>query len=104
MKEKKVILAQDYDIVTSTELEGGLVSMCNLSEAIEARAIERGTISCLHIDFLVVQESFSSGEGFLQKNLSLLAFLNRNRNHIFLSIVHKICCSFSLKHPSSKYI
>lgn len=41
-EEKKKILSQKYEIVTSVELEGGLVRMCNLSEAIEERGIECG--------------------------------------------------------------
>ena len=40
--EKKGILKQKYDIVTSVELEGGLVSMCNLSEAIAEKNLKQG--------------------------------------------------------------
>ena len=41
-EEKKEILKQEYDIITSVELEGGLVRMCNLSEAIAERNLEQG--------------------------------------------------------------
>ena len=40
--EKKSILKQEYDIMTSVELEGSMVKMCNLSEVIAERATERG--------------------------------------------------------------
>ena len=33
----------DYDIVTTVELEGGLVKMCNLSEYIEEKGIDLTT-------------------------------------------------------------
>lgn len=40
--EKKEILEREYDIETSVELEGGLESMCNLSDLIEEHATARG--------------------------------------------------------------
>lgn len=40
--EKKEILNREYDIAVSKELEGGMIQMCNLSEAIEEKALERG--------------------------------------------------------------
>ena len=41
-EEKKTILKQEYDIAISVELEGGLVRMCNLSEAIAEKNLEQG--------------------------------------------------------------
>lgn len=40
--EKKRLLQKDYGISMSHELEGEVNSMCNLSEAIEEKAIEQG--------------------------------------------------------------
>ena len=41
-KEKEEILKEQYDFVTSIELEGGLERMCNLSERIEEKALQKG--------------------------------------------------------------
>lgn len=40
--EKKCILASEYGMIMTTELEGRIQTMCNWSQAIEERAIERG--------------------------------------------------------------
>lgn len=40
--EKKRILTEEYGMIMTTELEGRIQTMCNLSENIEARAIEKG--------------------------------------------------------------
>ncbi len=40
--EKKTILKQEYNVAVSMELEGGFISMCNLSEAIMERGYGRG--------------------------------------------------------------
>ena len=40
--EKKRILADEYGMVMTAELEGRLQIMCNLSENIEARGIKEG--------------------------------------------------------------
>ena len=40
--EKKMLLQKDYGISMSHELESEVSSMCNLSEAIEEKAIEQG--------------------------------------------------------------
>lgn len=45
--EKKEILKQEYGIATSVEMEGGLQKMCNLSEIIEEKGIEKGTLMTL---------------------------------------------------------
>lgn len=42
VKEKKRILTREYGLVMTTELEGRIQTMCNLSENIEARGIEKG--------------------------------------------------------------
>ena len=34
-------MKEEYDIVTTVELEGGLAKMCNLSEYIEEKGIEK---------------------------------------------------------------
>ena len=41
-EEKEKILSDEYDIETSKELEGGLRQMCNLSDLVEERGIEKG--------------------------------------------------------------
>ena len=41
-KEKKEILKEQYHFVTSVELEGDLERMCNLSERIEEKAMQKG--------------------------------------------------------------
>ena len=43
-KEKEQILKEQYDFITSVELEGGLERMCNLSERIEEKAIQKGIV------------------------------------------------------------
>lgn len=40
--EKKAILENNYGIPMSVELEGEVNSMCNLSDAVEERGIEKG--------------------------------------------------------------
>ena len=40
--EKERILTNDYNIPTTMEQEGGLRHMCNLSDLIEERALEKG--------------------------------------------------------------
>ncbi|MBQ8549382.1 MAG: hypothetical protein IJ427_12860 [Lachnospiraceae bacterium] len=41
-QEKEAILYNDYHIETTVEMEGGLREMCNLSDLIEERGIEKG--------------------------------------------------------------
>lgn len=41
-EEKETLLSTEYNFETSTELEGGLKQMCNYSELIEERGIEKG--------------------------------------------------------------
>ena len=41
-KEKEHILKEQYQFVTSVELEGDLERMCNLSERIEEKGIQKG--------------------------------------------------------------
>lgn len=41
-KEKETHLSNEYGFETSTELEGGLKQMCNYSDLIEERGIEKG--------------------------------------------------------------
>ena len=41
-EEKKTILKQEYNVAVSMKLEGGFISMCNLSEAIAEKYMERG--------------------------------------------------------------
>lgn len=41
-QEKETIIYNDYGIETTVELEGGLREMCNLSDLIEERGIEKG--------------------------------------------------------------
>ncbi len=43
-KEKEKRLSTDFDFETSTELEGGLREMCNLSDLVEERGIEKGRL------------------------------------------------------------
>ncbi|MGN1084507.1 MAG: hypothetical protein ACI4QX_05860, partial [Lachnospiraceae bacterium] len=46
-EEKEKILFDEYDIETSKELEGGLRQMCNLSDLVEERGIEKGKLETL---------------------------------------------------------
>jgi len=41
-EEKIKVMKEEYDIVTSVELEGGLAKMCNLSDYIEEKGLEKG--------------------------------------------------------------
>lgn len=41
-REKELILERDFCIETSAELEGGLRQMCNLSDLVEEKGIEKG--------------------------------------------------------------
>ncbi len=41
-EEKKRILTKEYGMIMTTELEGRIQTMCNLSECIEARGMEKG--------------------------------------------------------------
>jgi len=41
-EEKEKILEEDYNFVTSIEVEGGLRQMCNLSDLVEERGIRKG--------------------------------------------------------------
>ena len=41
-QEKIDIMKNEYDIVTTVDLEGGLAKMCNLSDYIEEKGIQRG--------------------------------------------------------------
>lgn len=43
-KEKEKHLSTEYGFETSTELEGGLKQMCNYSDLIEEKGIEKGII------------------------------------------------------------
>lgn len=45
--QKKKILEQEYEIATSVEEEGEMIAMCNLSDRIEEKGIEKGTINTL---------------------------------------------------------
>ena len=46
-QEKETILYNDYHIETTVEMEGGLREMCNLSDLIEEKGIEKGERLCL---------------------------------------------------------
>ena len=46
-EEKEKIIYNDYGIETTVELEGGLREMCNLSDLIEERGIEKGKLDIL---------------------------------------------------------
>ena len=46
--EKKTILSRDYEIETSVKMEGGMQTMCNLSQGIEDAALEKGLSSLVH--------------------------------------------------------
>ncbi|MBO5352995.1 MAG: PD-(D/E)XK nuclease family transposase [Lachnospiraceae bacterium] len=41
-EEKKKVMREEFEIVTSVELEGGLAKMCNLSDHIEEKGMEKG--------------------------------------------------------------
>lgn len=58
-KEKEKHLATEYDFETSTELEGELKQMCNYSDLIEEKGIEKGKLSTL---IALVQDGLLSVE------------------------------------------
>ena len=41
-EEKLEVMHKEFDIVTTVEMEGGLVKMCNLSDYIEEKAMQKG--------------------------------------------------------------
>lgn len=45
--KKEEILSEEYDFETSIEMEGGLRLMCNLSDLVEERGIEKGKLETL---------------------------------------------------------
>ncbi|MBP3570135.1 MAG: hypothetical protein J6K04_13345 [Lachnospiraceae bacterium] len=60
-EEKIDMMRDDFNIVTSVELEGGLAKMCNLSEYIEEKGLRRGieqglTIGAYNTLFSLVQD------------------------------------------------
>ena len=61
-EEKIKAIKHDYNIVTTVELEGGLATMCNLSDHIEEKAIQRG----------ISEERFSNLRAVME-NLNLTA-------------------------------
>jgi len=58
-KEKEKRLSTDFDFETSTELEGGLREMCNLSDLVEERGIEKGRVS-------LIQKKLAKGKSLEQ--------------------------------------
>ena len=74
-KEKEQRLSAEYDFETSTELEGGLRQMCNLSDLVEERGIEKGREETLR---LLIQKKLSKGKGLelianeLEENLETI--------------------------------
>lgn len=62
--EKKQKLEKEYGIKMSKELESEVSSMCNLSEAIEERGIERGRMYTIY-DF--IQSGMITPEAGAQK-------------------------------------
>ncbi len=56
-EEKKTILKQEYNIAISVELEGGLVSMCNLSETIAEKTVIKTLISLVEKGRLTKEEA-----------------------------------------------
>ena len=42
IEKKKRVLTEEYGMIMTTELEGRIQTMCNLSEYIETKGIEKG--------------------------------------------------------------
>lgn len=46
-REKKEILEKDFDIPMTEKLEGEVEQMCNLSDGVEQKGIQKGTLATL---------------------------------------------------------
>lgn len=62
-KEKEKHLSTEYGFETSTELEGGLKQMCNYSDLIEERGIEKGKLDTL---ITQIQKKLAKGKSIEQ--------------------------------------
>lgn len=82
-EEKIERMKKEYDIVTTVELEGGLAKMCNLSDYIEERGIEKGIEKgYLQALFSLVQDDLLSVEIAAEKaKLTLEEFKGMYRKY-----------------------
>ncbi len=78
---KKEILNKEYGIATSVELEGGVNDMCNLSELIEERGIEKGIErgTLLTLGELVTDGILSEEEAAARMKVSVERFRELSR-------------------------
>ena len=99
-EEKKKAMQQEYDIVTSVELEGGLAKMCNLSDYIEEKAIEKGRTEGIqqgiqegHAEALMEQQKKLEEKvrTKLQKGKSIAQIADELEEE--LSVIEEICKS-----------
>ena len=81
-KEKQNIMKDDYEIVTTVELEGELVKMCNLSEYIEEKGIEKGIEKGLSA-LVNSLKDYVQGEALYQSVIKNEVYKNISREEVF---------------------
>ena len=72
----------DYEIVTTVELEGELVKMCNLSEYIEEKGIEKGIEKGLSA-LVNSLKDYVQGEALYQAVIKNEVYKNISREEVF---------------------
>ena len=77
-KQKQKIMKDDYEIVTTVELEGGLVKMCNLSEYIEEKGIEKGLSALVNS-----LKDYVQGEALYQAVIKNEVYKDISREDVF---------------------
>lgn len=83
-EEKKRILQEEFDIKMTKELEGEVLRMCNLSEGVERKGIEKG-----------IEKERIRGIGILIQNLKSLAISEE-------MIVEKLMSGYQLSAEAAK--
>lgn len=81
-QEKQKIMEENYDIVTNVELEGGLVSMCNLSDYIEEKGIEKGLSALVNS-----LKDYVQGEALYQTVIKNEVYKDVSREDVFKLLV-----------------
>ena len=81
-QEKQKIMEENYDIVTTAELEGGLVRMCNLSDYIEEKGIEKGIEKGLSA-LVNSLKNFVQGEALYQAVIENEVYKDVSRKEVF---------------------
>ena len=85
-QEKQKIMKENYDIVTTVELEGGLVRMCNLSDYIEEKGIEKGIEKGLSA-LVNSLKNFVQGEALYQAVIENEVYKDVSREDVFKLLI-----------------